>query len=223
MKTPAEQGLLVTFEGVDGSGKSTQAALFVERLAMAGVPLLALRDPGANAISEHIRSILLDRTLVGMSPWSELLLYEAARAQMTDEQIIPALAEGRMVVCDRYYDSTTAYQGYGRQLDLELVHQANRIGSCGLVPDVTFLIDVDLDVVHRRLSARDSAADRVEAAGLDFHDRVRRGYLQLAAAAPERIYVIPGNQPIESIQSHIWQLFINRFQRHLNRPGEEHA
>jgi len=223
MTAQEAKGLLVTFEGVDGSGKSTQAALFVERLAQAGVPLLALRDPGANAISERIRAILLDRSLAEMSPWSELLLYEAARAQMTGQQIIPALADGRMVVCDRYFDSTTAYQGYGRQLELDLVHQANRIGSCGLVPDVTFLIDVELEVVRRRLSARDSDADRMEAAGLDFHDRVRRGYLELAAAAPERVYVIPGNRPIEPIQRHIWQLFINRFQRHLNRPGEENA
>lgn len=216
-------GLLITFEGVDGSGKSTQAALFAGRLEQEGVPLLALRDPGANAISERIRALLLDRALAEMSPWSELLLYEAARAQMTGQQIIPALAEGRMVVCDRYYDSTTAYQGYGRQLDLELVRQANRIGSCGLVPDVTFLIDVEMEVVRRRLSARASAADRMEAAGFDFQDRVRQGYLQLAAAAPERVYLIPGNRPIEQIQSHIWHLFINRFQRHLNRPGEENA
>jgi dTMP kinase len=221
LKPRPSSGLFITFEGVDGSGKSTQAALFCERLARAGGALLTLRDPGATAISERIRAILLDRGSSEMSPWTELLLYEAARAQMTEELILPALAAGRIVVCDRYYDSTTAYQGFGRQMDLALVHQANRIGSCGLVPDATFLIDTALDVVNLRLSSRAGDADRMEAAGDEFHERVRQGYLQLAGQEQERIHVIPGNRPIESIQSHIWQLFISRFQRHMQGPGEE--
>jgi len=217
----AQAGLLITFEGIDGSGKSTQAALFGARLARSGREVVTLRDPGATEVSERIRAILLDRSLSGLSPWAELLLYEAARAQMTDTLIQPALAAGQLVVCDRYYDSTTAYQGYGRDLDLEAVHQANRIGACGLIPDATFLIDVELAEVDRRLAARSGAADRMEAAGAAFHERVRQGYLRLAALEPERIYVIPGDRPVELIQRHIWQLFFSRFQRHLQRPGEE--
>lgn len=216
-------GLLITFEGIDGSGKSTQATLLGARLAQTGRTVVSLRDPGATEVAERIRAILLDRRLTGLSPWAELLLYEAARAQMSEEMIQPALAEGKLVVCDRYYDSTTAYQGYGRRLDLEQVRQANRIGSCGVVPDATFLIDVELAEVGRRLAARSGDADRMEAASAEFHERVRQGYLQLAAQEPERIHVIPGDRPIELIHRHIWQLVISRFQRHLHlqRPGEE--
>lgn len=219
--TEFDRGLLITFEGVDGSGKSTQAELFHAQLKNHGIDLLALRDPGANRISERIRAILLDRTLEEMSPWSELLLYEAARAQMVEQMIKPALAVKQIVVSDRFYDSTTAYQGYGRGLDLALVQQANQIGACGLVPDATFLIDVEPAVVRKRLVTRRQKADRMEAAGEAFHSRVRQGYLAMAAAEPERIYVIPGDRPIAEIQNHIWQLFASRFQRHFRGPGKE--
>ncbi len=218
-----QPGLLITFEGIDGSGKSTQATLLAARLSQTGAGVVTLRDPGATEVAERVRAILLDKSLAGLSPWAELLLYEAARAQMTAELILPALAVGKLVVCDRYYDSTTAYQGYGRRLDPEPVRQANRIGSCGVVPDATFLIDVELAEVNRRLAARSGEADRMEAAGAEFYERVRQGYLQLAAQEPERIHVIPGDRPIEVIHRHIWQLVISRFQRHLHlqRPGEE--
>jgi dTMP kinase len=216
-------GLLITFEGVDGSGKSTQASLFLERIRQEGLIVLGLRDPGACPISERIRAILLDRSLAEMSPWTELLLYEAARAQMVDQLMRPVLDASHIVICDRFYDSTTAYQGYGRQMDLGLVQQANRIGSCGVIPDITFLIDVGPEAIGARLAARRGKVDRMEAAGVDFHARVRQGYLQLASQEPERICVIPGDRSIESIQRHIWQLFISRFQRQLNSPGEENS
>ncbi len=209
------KGLLITFEGCDGSGKSTQASLFIGRLQQAGFPVTPLRDPGANAISERIRDILLDNKHGEMSAWTELLLYEAARAQMVTQQIVPALGENRIVVCDRFYDSTTAYQGHGRLLDLHLVSAANRIGSCGLVPDLTFIIDVEPQLIRKRVMRRQGGPDRIESAGLEFQERVRRGYLAIAAEEPLRALIIPGDRSIAEIQSHIWQLFVTRFQRFL--------
>ncbi len=210
-----KRGLFITFEGCDGSGKSTQASLFIAQLQQSGFTVTALRDPGANAISERIRAILLDRQHTEMSPWSELLLYEAARAQMVAQQIKPALEENRIVVCDRFFDSTTAYQGYGRQLDLQLVEAANRMGSGGLLPDLTCIIDADPRLIRKRIVKRLGGADRMESAGLAFQERVRQGYLRIAEAEPLRVALIPGDRSIAEIQRHIWQLFVSRFQRIL--------
>ncbi len=208
MDGASHRGLLITFEGIDFSGKSLQAEMFINRLRENGAEAIALRDPGGTPISEKIRHLLLDNRHNEMSAWTELLLYEAARAQMIEQAVKPALAQGKIVVCDRLYDSTTAYQGYGRQLDLTLVAAANRIGACGLVPDLTFLLDVPVAVAAERQRKLNRHNDRMESEGKPFQERVRQGYLHIAAAEPQRIRVINGDQPIEDIHHTIWALFL---------------
>lgn len=197
-------GYLITFEGIDLSGKSVQADLLYQRLTQSGYDSIFFRDPGTTRISERIREILLNRDHREMSPWTELLLYEAARAQMVEEYIKPALAKGCIVVGDRLYDSTTAYQGYGRQLDLKLVFQANKIGACGICPNLTFLIDIDPQVALSRQSQRKGKTDRLEKEDQSFHKRVRNGYLQIAKNEASRFIVIDGTRSIESIKKEIW-------------------
>jgi dTMP kinase len=198
-------GVLITFEGIDYSGKSLQSRLLYERLQSLPREVILLRDPGATRISEKIRAILLDRVHLEMAPTTELLLYEAARAQMVEELIKPALATGTIVLCDRLYDSTTAYQGFARGLDLQMVGQANRIGACGVVPARTFLLDVDPNVAWKRRQNRGSETDRIEQEGLAFQSRVRQGYLKVAEMEPERVVVIDGDRDITSIAADIWQ------------------
>jgi len=210
-------GKIVTFEGIDASGKSVQAKLLYQRLQNEGVDSVLLRDPGATQISERVRDILLDNAHEEMSPWAELLLYEAARAQMVEEIILPALAAGKVVLCDRFYDSTTAYQGYGRNLDLNLVKQANTIGSIGLVPDLTFLIDIDPHVAIERRKKSNRADDRMESAGIELQKRVFDGYRKVAALEPERFSVIRGDQKIEFIEKTVWDIFKNKFQSGFSR------
>ncbi len=201
--TGAGSGFFITFEGIDASGKSTQAVLLHEFLRKKGATVIRLRDPGATPISESIRHILLDNKNSAMSAWTELLLYEAARAQMVEESIRPALEAGTIVICDRFYDSTTAYQGYARGLDLDIVHQANRIGSVGLEPNLTFYVDVDPTVAAERKIKLEQAADRMEAEGLSFQEKVRHGFRQIQKSEPERVKFIDGHQPIAEIQNEI--------------------
>ncbi len=203
-------GLFITFEGIDYSGKSLQCRMFCERLQKTK-PVLALRDPGANRISEKIRAILLDKEMSEMAPITELLLYEAARSQMVSRQIKPALAENVTVVCDRFYDSTSAYQGYARGLDAQLVQQANRIGSCGLRPDHTFLLDIDPDRAYQRKKASGCEMDRIELEGRAFQTQVREGYLCVAREEPERISVIDGDAGADDIHQKIWSVFTRLF------------
>ena len=198
-------GVLITFEGIDYSGKSLQCRLLFERLQALQRDVLHLRDPGATRISEKIRAILLDRVHLEMAPTTELLLYEAARAQMVEEVIKPALAAGTIVLCDRLYDSTTAYQGFARGLDLTMVEQANRIGACGVVPNKTFLLDVDPAVAWQRKQQRGSESDRIEQEGLAFQRQVRAGYLKVAEMEPDRLTVIDGARDIATIAADIWQ------------------
>jgi len=209
-------GRLITFEGIDFSGKSLQAKLLSEKLCSVGCSVLQLRDPGATPISERIRSILLDKAHLEMSPWTELLLYEAARAQMVEQTIKPALKKGEWVICDRLYDSSTAYQGYGRQLDLGLVEQANIIGACGVVPDLTFLIDLDVRVALQRRQKSKRNVDRLESEGIQFQERVRQGYLETAKEELDRIHVIAGDRSVDRIHEEIWQIVNKRFQRELH-------
>lgn len=210
MTTTRDRGLFITFEGIDASGKSTQAELLHETLRKKGMSAIRLRDPGATAISEAIRHILLDNKNSAMSAWTELLLYEAARAQMVEESIRPALEAGTNVICDRFYDSTTAYQGYGRGLDLAIVHRANSIGSVGLVPNLTFFVDIDPHVAASRKAQIGEKADRMEAEGLDFQEKVRHGFRQLQKEDPDRVKRIDGHRSIENIQDEI-QSILNDF------------
>lgn len=198
-------GYLITFEGIDLSGKTVQAKLLHQRLVEGGYDTILLRDPGTTRISERIREILLDKNHLEMSPWTELLLYEAARAQMVEESIKPALAKGFIVLCDRLYDSTTAYQGYGRELDLSLVAQANKLGACGVRPDLTFLLDIEPHQAFLRRSNRKDEGDRLEDESKSFHTRVRQGYLEIAKIEADRYIVIDGTRSISSIHEKIWR------------------
>lgn len=185
---PSACGTFITLEGVDGSGKSTQASLLVERLREQRREVVALREPGGTPISEKIRALLLDPENAEMADECELLLYEASRAQLVREVIEPALQRGAIVVCDRFYDSTHAYQHGGRGLSDALVSRANELGCCGLSPNVTLVLDIDPAAALARATAQ--GADRLEAEGLAFQQRVRKDYLALAKADPARVRVI---------------------------------
>ena len=181
-------GVFITLEGADGCGKSTQAELIAGALEAAGKELVRLREPGGTPISEKIRALLLDPANAEMVPEAELMLYEASRAQLTREVIEPALARGAVVLCDRYYDSTYAYQAGGRALDDALVRRANALGSCGRVPDRTLVFDLEPSVAFARATA--GGADRMEAEGLAFQERVRAAYLRLAEQEPSRVRLV---------------------------------
>jgi dTMP kinase len=181
-----KRGLFITVEGTDGSGKTTQMGFISEYLKNAGYDVVLTREPGGTRISEKIRSIILEPDHTEMGSITELLLYSAARAQLVHEVIRPSLEKGIMVVCDRYVDSTYAYQGYGRGLDSGLLEDISDIAVGGLMPDVTLFFDLDPETaLKRRLAATQS--DRIENEQLEFHKRVHCGYERLAEKYPERI------------------------------------
>lgn len=181
-------GVFITLEGVDGAGKSTQVKSLIAYLEEEGYTVCALREPGGTTISEKIRALLLDPANTEMADECELMLYEASRAQLVRQVIEPALARGEVVVCDRFYDSTHAYQAGGRGLNEPMVARANALGCCGCVPDVTLVLDIDPAQAFAR--ATKGGADRMEAEGLAFQQRVRADYLELAKAEPERVRLV---------------------------------
>ncbi len=181
------RGKLITFEGSEGSGKSTQAALVLEYLKNKSVPVTLLREPGGVKISEAVRAILLDTGNKDMGDECETLLYMAARAQMVKEVLVPTLESGMTVLCDRFLDSTIAYQGHGNKVDVSLIKELGRFATRGIVPDLTLLFDID---TAKGLSRTNAAKDRIELRSLDYHNRVRQGYLDLARLEPKRIKVI---------------------------------
>lgn len=193
--------MFITFEGPDGSGKTTQARMLVEYLQARGYPVIYTREPGGTEISEQIREVILSTRNLAMQNETEVLLFSAARAQIVAELIRPALAAGKIVVCDRYYDSTLAYQGYGLGLDLEALRAITKFATRGLVPDLTFYIDVPVQVgLERR---HQGETNRLDQKNVEYHMRVREGYLELAKAEPERFVVIDGTQPIDQVQTEI--------------------
>jgi dTMP kinase len=167
------KGLFITLEGIDFSGKTTQARKLASYLRENGYGVLLIREPGGDRISEKIRKILLSEKNAGMSELAELLLYEASRAQLTQKMILPALREGKVVVCDRYYDSTLAYQGYGRGLDKKIITYLNHIATLGLSPDLTILIDVPVKVSLQRKVKNKRKEDRLEKERIEFHKKIR--------------------------------------------------
>lgn len=193
----SHRGILVTFEGIDGSGKTTQVNMLVDWLCRRSVGYKLFREPGGTSIGEKIREILLDRNSSEMYPATELLLYSASRYQLTRERIIPALEEGYVVICDRYYDSSTAYQGYGRDIDLDFICGLNKFASCGIEPDVTFLLDITVEEREKRLAGR--SLDRLELENREFQERVRRGFLELARRYGERFVVLDGGKAPQRI------------------------
>jgi dTMP kinase len=198
-------GLFITFEGGDGSGKSTQIRLLAERLRSLGYEVRTFREPGgvkAGDAGERIRDILLDPVHTELGVRAELLLYEASRAQLVAAHYRPAIEAGAIVLGDRYADSSTAYQGYGRAvLSVDEVRELNRIATGGLTPDLTLLLDID--AAAGLATATVAGADRLELAGLDFHERVRAGYLGIAAAESERVRIVPRGT-VDEVAAVIW-------------------
>lgn len=201
-------GLLVSFEGIDGSGKTTQARRFCEYLRTLGHAVTMLREPGGTPIGERIRDILLDNGSAGMVHTAELFLYLAARSQICAQVIQPALDNGGIVVMDRFIDSTTAYQGYARGLDIEEIGRMNLFATGGLVPVVTYVIDCPPNVAASRLTG---TPDRLESEGMLFMERVREGFLDIAARETERLIVIDGSLPEEVVAL----LVQNHFEKHI--------
>ena len=198
------RGVFVTFEGGDGSGKTTVLGIIAERLRAAGRDAVTTVEPGGTEIGNQIRRVVLDPANTALCPMSELLLYFAARAQNLDQIIIPALARGAIVLADRYTDSTLAYQGAGRALGRDIVLGLHRIACRDIWPDVTIVIDVDAATAMARRHATHDV-DRIDAETLDFHTRVREEYLALAALEPQRIRVVDGNASIDVVAKRVEQ------------------
>jgi len=198
-----KNGIFITFEGIDVSGKTTQITMLIQHLEKAGIPYQLFREPGGTEIGEKIRDILLDKKHDNMLPMTELLLYSASRYQLTKSQIIPALDSGKVVICDRFYDSTTAYQGFGRGIDLDFILRLNAAATDSLVPDKTFILDISLE--ERQLRFGNKNLDRLEQEALEFHKRVRDGFLKMAMIEPERFIVLEGNQNPKELSKGIWE------------------
>lgn len=205
-------GKLITFEGIDFSGKSDQAVLLRDRLASEGYAVHLLREPGGTKISERIRALLLDNGNAEMVKEAELLLYSAARTQMVAERILPLLRQGHIVICDRYYDSTTAYQGYAREIDLEFIHKLNNFVTHATRPDLTLLLDIDPEVAFRRKRAKETKLDRLEKENLSFHHQVRGAFLEIAKSNTEmdRFIIVDGDRPISVIHNEVCNYVKNR-------------
>lgn len=197
----AGRGVFVSFEGADGVGKSTQVETLARRLRDAGVEVVSLREPGGTAISEKIRQLVLSPESSDMCDECELLLFEAARAQLVSQVIRPALQRGAVVLCDRFMDSTYAYQAGGRRMDEDVVRTANRLGSCGIVPQRTLVLDLDPASALARATA--TGADRLEAEGVRLQERVRAAYLRLAQLEARRVRVVDAAGTMEQVASRV--------------------
>lgn len=195
------EGILISLEGVEGSGKTTQLNFLADHLETMGRKVLKVREPGGTELGERVRTLLLEKDGAKISPLGELFLYLTSRAQLVEEILRPALGAGFVILCDRYLDATVAYQGYGRGLDVGLIEQINRFIVGDALPDLTFLLDLEAEVGLSRISGR--GRDRLEAEGLAFHERVRKGYLEVASRNSQRIKVIPANRGILEIAAEI--------------------
>ena len=195
-------GAFITLEGIEGSGKSTQVDFVVNFLKEKGKAVVSTREPGGTLLSEKIRELLLSNELPGMHADTELMLMFAARVEHVKQVIEPALQAGKFVVCDRFYDATYAYQGYGRDIDLDKIDQLKNFSIDNLQPDLTLLLDVTLEVSEQRVASRGNK-DRFENEKVDFYKKVRQGYLELAKANSQRIAVIDSTQSIEDVQLNI--------------------
>lgn len=198
-----KRGFFITLEGPDGCGKSTQSALLVRALRKKGFQVVHTREPGGTSFAENLRRILLNPKY-RILPLSELLLYEASRAQHTQEVILPALKKGKIVVCERYTDATIAYQGYGRGLNLSAIQQLNKIATGNLVPDCTLVLDMPVHQAMKR--AENKIKDRLEQEKNSFHRRVRKGYFALAKKEPKRVKLISAHGSVQEVHERIWKL-----------------
>lgn len=194
-----KKGIFITFEGADGCGKTTQMNLLADYLKGKGQDVLVTREPGAKGLGEKLREILLNYD-GDVSSVCESFLFLADRAQHIDTIVIPAVNEGKVVLCDRHIDSTVAYQGYGRGLDIQQINMLNNIATSNRKPDLTFVFDIDVETSMKRVG---NEKDRMESAGKDFHNRVRNGYLELAKQEPNRIKVIDATKSIDEIHKEV--------------------
>lgn len=203
------RGLLITFEGGEGCGKTTNSNNFCEYLTSLGYQVLHTREPGGTPLSEAVRNLVKEPTFADRTIQSELLLFESARAELCRKVIKPAIKQGKIVVVDRFIDSTTAYQGYGRGIDLEVINTLNHFATDGLTPDLTFYLRIDPQSAFIRKGGKDQ--DAMEQLSIDFHNRVLNGFDTLAKANPDRIVVIDSNQPLDRVSHDINNTFEERY------------
>jgi dTMP kinase len=211
--------ILLTFEGIDGCGKSTQVKLLQEKFEASAVPSIVVREPGGTAVGEDIRQVLLHNNY-SLTLQTELLLYMAARSELSEQLIMPALRGGKIVICDRFTDSTMAYQGYGGGADLNLIRYLNYKATTGIFPVKTFLLDLS---VEEAIARRGEKADRMEQKDFSYHQRVRYGFLEIASREPQRVIVIDAKKSKEEQGRFIWH-FVNELlgERFSQRPGYEY-
>jgi dTMP kinase len=210
--------MLITFEGIDGAGKSTQIKELVHYLTAQGTEVVTLREPGGTVVAEKIRQILLESSHE-ISSIGELLLFSASRAELVQEIIMPALASGKTVILDRFYDSTTAYQGYGRGIDMEILRSIIAVSTCGISPDITFYLDLEPEEALKRKFSKTSIPlefdgdelDRMERSGLVFYRKVRQGYLDIMQLNPERFVCLNALNPVAVIHNQITAFLKERF------------
>ena len=195
--------MFITFEGIEGCGKSTQSKALKRRLVRRGRSAILVKEPGTTAVGRVVRQLLKHRLEITLDPVTEMFLFEVARAQLVSEAILPALQSKRIVICDRFGESTLAYQGYARGMDLNIILNLNDVATKGLRPDLIVLIDIDAEAGLKRKGAA-SVNDRFEREELPFHQRVRKGYLAMSQAEPERWLVIDGSLPPRDIGNLIW-------------------
>ncbi len=210
--------MLITFEGIDGAGKSTQIIQLVNFMTNQGMDVITLREPGGTASAEKIRTILLDNSHK-ISPVGELLLFSASRAELVQDVIVPALGAGKTVILDRFFDSTTAYQGYGRGIDLELLKSIISLSTCGIIPDITFYLDIDpIEAMKRKfaktsipLAFEDEELDRMERSGIEFYRKVQQGYREIIKQNSHRLVVLNAMDPVSDIHHQIITVLKDRF------------
>ena len=203
--------MFITFEGPEGSGKSTQIRLLAEWLRAQGRNVLQTREPGGTPIGDQIRHVLHDVDNTAMASTTEILLYSASRAQIVAELIQPTLSRGdTLILCDRFYDSTLAYQGYGRGLDLEALRSITQFATRGLKPDLTLFLDIDVERGLARRVDNDEEMNRLDLEAVEFHQRVRAGYFELMALEPERWVQVDAEQPIDEVQASLREILAHR-------------
>jgi dTMP kinase len=210
--------LFITLEGPEGSGKTSHIPYLVEYLRERGHAVFPTREPGGTTIGEQIREVIHDLKNVEMHPRTETLLYQAARAQIVEQVIKPRLADGEIVISDRYYDSTIAYQGYGHQQDLEQVRTLVKYATGGLIPDLTVLLDVDIEVGLRRKKDGDEW-NRMDAYTVEFHQRVRRGYHEMVKGEPNRWVILDAGQKWDSVQEALRKVIVDKLKAMSENDG----
>jgi dTMP kinase len=208
--------MFITLEGPEGSGKTSHLPPLVEYLREKGYAVFPTREPGGTSIGEQIRGVIHDLKNVEMHPRTETLLYQAARAQIVEEVFKPRLAAGEVVISDRYYDSTIAYQGYGHQQDLQQVRALVKYATGGLTPDLTVLLDVDIETGLKRKTQNGSEWNRLDAYTLEFHQRVRKGYLEMVQAEPKRWVLVDAGAEWRDVQEELRKVILGKLQAH---PG----